>query len=91
MSKRTLTALLLIAPFPLQAAEEGTAEALYQTHCLACHGDEVYTRADRMVTSRDGLERQVRRCELALGLKWFEEEITDMADYLNRTYYRFEP
>lgn len=73
------------------AAEEATdVQALYQTNCLKCHGDEVYTRADRKVASLDGLERQVRRCETALGLRWFDEDISDVTAYLNDHFYKFE-
>jgi len=43
------------------------------------------------VTSLEGLDRQVRRCELALGLKWFDEEIADMTGYLNTHHYKFQP
>jgi predicted site-specific integrase-resolvase len=43
-----------------------------------------------MVTSLDGLERQVQRCETALGLRWFDEDIKDVASYLNHHFYSFE-
>ena len=43
------------------------------------------------MTSLASLEAQVRRCEQSLGLKWFDEEITDMAAYLNTHYYKFKP
>ncbi len=88
----TLPALCLLLALPTltSADEEGTAE-LYQFNCTSCHGAEVYTRTDRKVNSLDALERQVRRCELALGLKWFDEEIASMANYLNTHYYKFTP
>ncbi len=88
----TLSALCLVLALPTLASadEEDTAE-LYQFNCTSCHGAEVYTRTDRKVDSLDALERQVRRCELALGLKWFDEEIASMANYLNTHYYKFTP
>ena len=67
-------------------AAAGAAE-LYQANCLRCHDSGIYTREDRRITSYDGLERQVQRCELALGLTWFDEDITGVAEYLNRHYY----
>lgn len=76
---------------PLQAATMSDIESLYAEHCVGCHGPEVYTRQDRKVTSLPGLERQVRLCELNLGLTWFDEEITAMTDYLNAQYYKFKP
>ncbi len=62
---------------------------LVQQNCVECHGTEVYTREERRVTSRPGLTKQVRRCELALGLNWFDDEVEDVAEYLNRNYYKF--
>lgn len=94
MYVRILALFLLATSLSVEAAEaEDTSDvkALYDQHCTSCHETEVYTRSDRKVTSHDGLQRQVRRCELALGLKWFDEEIADMTAYLNTHYYRFEP
>ena len=72
---------------PSAAAE--TAQPLYQEHCTRCHGSEVYTRADRKVTSYDALVGQVQRCELALELTWFDDQIAQVADYLNQQFYHF--
>jgi len=89
---RLLPSLLLLATvLPAWAEEAPEIEATYRQHCTSCHQSEVYTRDDRKVTSLDGLHRQVQRCELALGLKWFDDEIADMADYLDNQYYRFAP
>jgi mono/diheme cytochrome c family protein len=72
------------------AAEHTKALGLVTEHCIKCHGSEVYTRADRKVTTRDGLERQVRRCETALELTWFDDDIAGVASYLNDQYYHFK-
>jgi hypothetical protein len=42
------------------------------------------------VTTRNGLDQQVQRCELSLGLKWFDDDIENVAAYLNQTYYHFK-
>jgi mono/diheme cytochrome c family protein len=93
MTMRQLVLLVsLLAPAAQAFAEApGDVQHLYQAHCVSCHGSEVYTRSDRKVTSLGGLQRQVQRCELALGLGWFDEEITGVADYLNENYYKFTP
>jgi len=65
-------------------------QSLYDKHCVACHGTEVYTRKDRKVTSVPALEKQVQRCETALGLRWFDEDIADMSRFLNERYYHFK-
>jgi len=93
MSKRTLTFSLLaaISAAPGLAAAESGIQDLYDQHCVACHGTEVYTRDERKVTSLPALERQVQRCETALGLRWFDEDISEMTGLLNDRFYHFKP
>ncbi len=86
-----LLALCLATTLPALASEDKDITELYQFNCTSCHGAEVYTRTDRKVTSLSGLEAQVGRCEQALGLKWFDEDIANMAGYLNTHYYKFKP
>lgn len=83
---------------PVYSAEAAASgEALHEQHCLACHerltdGEpaSLYTRDNRLVTSLDGLQAQVRRCEQNLELRWFDEDIDSVVQYLNQTYYHFE-
>lgn len=85
------TAVLLgLVSVSAQAQPSEKAGEIYEDNCLSCHGSEIYTRDGRMVTSLDGLERQVQRCETALGLRWFDEDIKDVASYLNHHFYSFE-
>ena len=65
-------------------------KTLVDDNCYECHKTDVYTRADRRVNDRQQLSVQVRRCELALGLKWFEDEVEDAAEHLNRQFYHFK-
>jgi mono/diheme cytochrome c family protein len=83
--------VLLSAPLPSGAAESPDGKALHEQRCTKCHTAEIYTREDRKVTSYEGLQRQVQRCETALGLQWFDEDIAAVVAYLNRDYYRFMP
>ena len=92
MMFRVLPTILLgffLLPVAL-AEDEQTGKQLVDTHCFKCHGTEVYTRPDRRVTSLPKLHSQVRRCELSLGLKWFDQDIENVADYLNKEFYRFK-
>lgn len=91
MLRVVVSALLVTAAMgTVQAADIPAGKALSDQHCYQCHGTEVYTREDRKVRSLDALSRQVRRCELALGLKWFDDEIENVTAYLNQDYYRFK-
>ena len=65
-------------------------KALQQENCTGCHDDAMYTRENRRVTTLAGLQKQVRRCELSLGLSWFDEDVADVTAYLNSSYYKFK-
>ena len=81
--------LLLIPAAQADAADNARGQALVQQHCMACHDNGVYTRPNRRVTSMAGLQKQVTRCELSLGLKWFDEDINAVTGYLNDSFYKF--
>lgn len=90
---RAASTLLLItfsAAAMSQVADLSAGKALTEANCYQCHGTEVYTRADRKVKTLEGLQRQVQRCELALGLKWFDEEIGNVSAYLNQEFYKLK-
>jgi mono/diheme cytochrome c family protein len=72
-----------------QAADINNGKQLHQKYCLRCHQSEMYTRDDRKVKTLEQLNKQVQQCELAIELGWFEEEVEDVTDYLNVTYYLF--
>lgn len=85
----SLATLLLIPAALAGAADVGHGQALVQQHCMACHDNAVYTRPNRRVTNLAGLQKQVKRCELSLELKWFDEDINDVTGYLNESFYKF--
>lgn len=81
-----------------QAADFEHGKTLHEADCTACHsgmtggdGAVLYTRPDRRVQSYPALEAQVKRCESNLELKWFDEDVADVVQYLNQTYYKFDP
>ena len=82
--------LLLSAAAATQAGDPHAGKALVDKDCTSCHGSEIYTRPDRKVNSLDGLKKQVRRCELMLGLKWFDDQIDDVTSHLNDSFYKFK-
>ncbi len=84
------TLLGILAASPLHAADISHGKSLQQENCMGCHDDGMYTRENRRVSSLDSLAKQVRRCEMALGLKWFDEDIAAVTEYLNTTYYKYK-
>jgi cytochrome c553 len=85
----TAALLTLIIASTGQAADMDTGKSLVEKNCVRCHGSEVYTRNDRRITTLPGLHKQVRRCEQMLDLTWFDEDIDNVAGYLNHQYYKF--
>ncbi|HGG58977.1 MAG TPA: cytochrome c [Gammaproteobacteria bacterium] len=98
---KTLSTLVFASLFTLtaQAGETPDAahgKALHDKNCTGCHtnmtggdGSALYTRSHRKVTSKARLEAQVRRCEGNLKLDWFDDDIHDVVEYLNKTWYKF--
>lgn len=75
----------------LAASDEASSrgEMLYSTHCVACHTTQVHWREQRLATDWGSLVKQVRRWETNSGLNWNNEDINDVARYLNALYYQF--
>lgn len=88
--KRSLifAALMTTGSYVLADAEHG--QKLHDEQCMKCHDSGVYTREDRRVADRDALVKQVKRCELNLGLNWFDTDINDVVQYLDQSYYKFK-
>lgn len=72
-----------------QAGDSALGMKLHQANCVSCHGTEVYTRENRMIGSMDSLVTQVNRCNVNLGVGWFDDEVEAVAAYLSENYYRF--
>lgn len=88
--------LLLLAPHA-QAADAKRGEQLHNSQCISCHasrfgnnGDDIYTRANRRVTSLAGLKKQVTRCRDNLKVVWFDEDVDDVVAFLNARHYKFK-
>ncbi len=77
------------AQVPQLTEHEGAV--LYATHCRACHTTQVHWRDARKVKDWPGLVAEVRRWQRNLDLAWSEDEIRQVAHYLNLLHYRFAP
>ena len=89
-SLTSLSTILLLGSGLANAADLGNGQRLHNEHCLKCYDTSVYTRSDRKIGDLPSLTRQVKRCELSLGLTWFDEQVEDVVHYLNTTYYGFK-
>lgn len=64
-------------------------ELLYTTHCIACHSDQIHWRNKKLVTDWKSLRSEIDRWQVVSGLLWNNEDIADVARYLNAIYYRY--
>ena len=72
---------------PVHYATRG--EVLYLTQCINCHRAKEHWKDQGVVNDRRSLQLEVRRWQDKLGLGWNDEDIGDVARFLNDTYYRF--
>jgi mono/diheme cytochrome c family protein len=88
--RAAIAALAFAAPSgPVAAADAERGRVLYETSCSACHKDGVHRRSARKAKSFDAIRAQVARWSAEVGGRWSEDEIDDVAFYLNQRYYRF--
>lgn len=89
-----LVPLLMLLPMAAHAtALPGNAAAGKKLHdgmCLSCHDDGVYKRKDRQVKSLQELTQQISACGHAAGVTLGKSQASDLAKYLNETYYKFK-
>lgn len=88
--KHTLTAIMLATVAGQATADIKHGQQLHDANCVKCHDSGVYTREDRFVGNKDALTTQVQRCNVNLGTQWFDEDVADVADFLNTNYYKFK-
>jgi mono/diheme cytochrome c family protein len=82
--------LLCLLSLPAAAQNPARGKLLYETHCGGCHYQRVHQR-DRdksLVKSLSGLRDMVARRAAQTGRPFTLEDLEDIAEYLNGTYYR---
>ena len=71
-------------------ADVQRGKQLHDEYCMKCHDTSVYMRDNRFVTSKEALVGQVKRCAMNANTQWSDTDISDVVDYLNATYYKFD-
>ena len=88
--KRLILLGVMVATSPAVIADAARGKTLHDEHCAKCHDTGVYSRENRFIKNRDGLAKQVQRCQLSAGAQWFDEDVADVVDYLDSSFYKFE-
>lgn len=82
-----MTSLMLLTNATAAEFEVGP---YHDQYCTRCHSTEVYTRENRRVRSYAALQAQVSRCDANLATKLFPGDLSELVDYLNTNFYKFE-
>lgn len=72
---------------PVRDATRG--ELLYATHCIACHSAEVHWRDKKLATNWTSLQAEVRRWQQVSALGWSDDDVAEVALYLNALFYHY--
>jgi mono/diheme cytochrome c family protein len=64
-------------------------ELLYSTHCVSCHTTQMHWRDKRLAKDWTGLKAQVRRWQSNIGVNWNNDDVAEVARYLNGLYYHY--
>ncbi|MGN7611551.1 c-type cytochrome [Magnetococcales bacterium HHB-1] len=99
--KYTTTALLLMGtlllPFSSVSADVENGKELHQESCISCHaarfsGDpfKIYTRENRRKKDLPQLKAMVEYCNQQIGTQWFDDDINDVTEYLNQSFYHYK-
>lgn len=62
---------------------------IHDKNCISCHDSASYSRPDRHLTSYPELLNLVQRCNGNLAERLYDQELQQIALYLNKTYYQF--
>ncbi|MDP1534777.1 MAG: cytochrome C, partial [Rubrivivax sp.] len=78
LAASALPALAQTVPAP-----QSRGALLYATHCIACHSTQMHWRDKRVATDWASLRAEVQRWQGHAQLRWSEDDITEVARYLN--------
>ena len=82
------SSLVLTLPI-LGQSDVNKGQQLYESdpnQCVSCHTSSAqFSKAENLVE----LEAEVRKWDVKTKTNWYDDEIHDVTDYLNQTYYKF--
>jgi cytochrome c5 len=81
--------LTLVAASAARAQDAERGRDLYENHCQGCHSSQAHIREARKVRTPQDLSAWVRRWQRNQSLNWGEEEVSDVAAFLDREFYHF--
>ncbi len=82
------SSLLVAIPISVQS-DVNKGKQLYEadpSQCISCHKSSAQFSKAKNLTE---LEAEVRKWDVKTKTNWYDDEIHDVTEYLNQTYYHF--
>jgi len=73
----------------LTASESGK-ELFNDAKCMDCHNKNDFKHRKNKVNSFGKLIKSVRACAVNNDAEWFDDEVNDVAKYLNKQHYHYK-
>ena len=89
---RILALVLLAWALPAAGQDADRGRVLYETFCMTCHYERVHERPSErsLVKSSTDLRAQVARWSERTRMRFTPQDVDDVAEYLNRSHYKFQ-
>jgi len=89
---RLVILMFLMLAAPAWAQDAGRGRLLYETHCLSCHYESIHKRdpSRSVVKSLPQLRVEVANRAAMTKPQLAAGDLDDIAEYLNRSHYRFK-
>jgi mono/diheme cytochrome c family protein len=93
MTKKWIFAAILVcvggAANAQTSGDASRGELLYTTYCIACHNVKIHWRDKKDARDWTSLNSEVNRWQGISGLAWSDDDIAEVARYLNILYYHY--
>ena len=71
------------------ASDIENGKKLYDANCHGCHDTKIHTRPNRIIHTYGDLANRVKFCDAQTKAGFNAEQLKDVTDYLNTTFYKF--
>ena len=73
-----------------RAPDVAHGKTLVDQKCMGCHDNRQYTRPNRIVHTFEDLRGRVEFCDSASNANFSFDDLDDVVEFLNVTYYKFK-
>ncbi len=82
-------ALTTLISSSIYASDIADGKKLVDGQCQQCHDDAIYVRKNSIIQSLPELKARVEFCESANNKHWSEQQVNQVIQYLNGTFYKY--